>query len=133
MARKVKAKQRMDRKTLLAVGLLVILTLGLTYAPKLLAPKCPGNAYGTNNSNYAKYFSSPFCVSCWTQKPILEKLGAERGKEYLMEEFDADWCRNFASPYFIQGVPSFIINNTIVYGVQSQETLERLMNLEGSV
>lgn len=130
MARKIKTKkQNEDRKTVVALVVLVVLVIGLTYAPSFLAEDCPAKVYGTNKSNYVKYFSSPLCVACWTQKPILQKLATERGNEYLMEEFDVDWCRSAAAPHYIRGVPSFIINNTVVYGVQSQETLEKLMSV----
>ena len=114
--------------TYLALGTLFALLLAATYVPALLAGECPSAKYGANSDNTIKYFSSPFCIACWTQKPIIEKLAKEHGDSFLLEEYDADFCRQFAAPHPIFGVPSYLVNGTMVYGAQTEETLLSWVN-----
>lgn len=123
-------KKKSDKTVWWAAGGLVVLVAGLTYLPALFAADCPSKTYGSNNKTLIKYFSSPFCVSCWVQKPIIEKLANESGTQFLLEEYDVDACRGASKPHYIKGVPSFIINDTLLYGVQSEDALKREINFE---
>jgi len=110
-------------KVWVALGALILVILTINYAGALFSD-CPKHVYGTADKKI-KYFSSPLCVACWAQKPILEKVSAENNVSF--EEYDADFCREAAAPHYIRGVPSFIINDTVVYGLQTEEELKRLI------
>ncbi|MBI4146228.1 hypothetical protein HY489_02725 [Candidatus Woesearchaeota archaeon] len=113
-------------KTLLILALLFAVLLTLSVAPSMLA-ECPSRAYGTNNQTTIKYFSSPFCIACWHQKTELQRIAAENGDKFLVEEYDADLCASAAYPQRVMGVPAFIKNNNISYGFKNKEQLQQLI------
>ncbi len=106
----------------IAFALLVLIIIGVNVATGALS-NCPATTYGTSEKTI-KYFSSPLCVACWVQKPIVEKIAAE-GK-VTFEEYNIDFCRDAAAPHYIRGIPSFIVNSTVVYGLQTEEQLREL-------
>ncbi len=108
----------------LAIGLLILVIFAFNNIGRLFSSDCPAKTYGTAEK-HIKFFSSPFCVACWVQKPIVEKLAAE-GK-VAFEEYDADFCREAAAPHYVRGVPSFIINDTVFYGLRTEEQLRELI------
>jgi len=110
-------------KPWLAVTLLIFALLALQYAPRAFATNCPTHTYGTNNKTLIKYFSSPLCIACWSQKSLIEHLASTHGNRFLLEEYDADLCKESAAPHVILGVPAFIINDTVIYGAQNEEQL----------
>lgn len=111
----------------LALSLLIGLVLVLTFLPSILAVSCPSRTFGSNTAHVVKYFSSPLCVPCWYQKAELEKLTAERGDTFLIEEYDADFCASSAAPLRISGTPSFIVNGTALYGFRTAEELAKVI------
>ncbi len=101
-------------------GIIILVNFG----PLLLSNGCPGKTYG-NSTTVVKYFSSPFCLACWAQKPIIEKVAAE--KNVTFAEYDVDFCRDAAAPQYIRGVPAFIVNDNIKYGLQNEQQLRELV------
>lgn len=104
----------------IAVGLLILVILAFNNMGRLFSPGCPAKTYGTAEK-HIRYFSSPLCLACWVQKPIIEKVAAE-GK-ISFEEYNADFCREAAAPHYVRGVPSFMIGDKLVYGMQNEEQL----------
>jgi len=72
-----------------------------------------------------KYFSSPLCAACWIQKPIIESVVAT--EDITIEEYDRDFCKEAAAPHYVRGVPSFMVNDQMVYGLQSEEALKEMI------
>ena len=107
----------------IAVGLLVLVILAFNNIGRLFSSECPAHKYG-NAEKTIKYFSSPLCVACWVQKPIVEKIAAE--EKVSFEEYNVDFCREAAAPQYVRGVPSFLINDTLFYGLQTEEQLKEL-------
>ncbi len=108
----------------IALGILITVILAVNLVTSVFTDKnCPKNVYGTNNTTYIKYFSSPLCFACWLQKPVIEHLAAEKGDRFLLEEYDSDFCRDVAAPHYIRGVPAFLKNDTVIYGLQSEKEL----------
>ena len=105
---------------------LVLIILAINFSSAIFAT-CPNNIYGSNNKTYIKYFSSPLCIACWAQKPIIEKVAKEQGDAFLLEEYSVDFCREAAQPYVIRGVPAFLIKDKIIYGLQSEEALREII------
>jgi predicted DsbA family dithiol-disulfide isomerase len=101
-------------------ALIILVNLG----PMLLSSGCPGKTYG-NSTTVVKYFSSPLCLACWAQKPIIEKVAADGNVTF--EEYDSDFCRDAASPHYVRGVPAFIVNDTIKYGLRTEEQLREMV------
>lgn len=110
-------------KVWIALVALILVILTINYAGAIFSD-CPKHVYGASEKKI-KYFSSPLCIACWTQKPILEKVSAEN--DLAFEEYDMDFCRGAAAPLYVKGVPAFIVNNTIIYGLQKEEQLKRMM------
>ncbi len=109
----------------IAFAILVSIIIGVNIATGALSSQnCPANIYGSSDK-HIKFFSSPLCVACWVQKPIVEKIAAE-GK-VTFEEYNVDFCRDAAAPHYIRGIPSFIVNSTVVYGLQTEEQLRELV------
>ncbi len=112
----------------IAFGILVIIILTINYAGAIFSNgNCPKKVYGTNNANTIKYFSSPLCLACWIQKKEIETVTAEMGDKFLLEEYDADFCREAAAPHYIRGVPAFMKGDKITYGLQSEEALKEMI------
>ncbi len=107
----------------IAVGLLILVILAFNNMGRLFSTDCPTKVYGTAEK-HVKYFSSPFCVACWVQKPIVEKIAAE-GK-VAFEEYNSDFCQEAAAPHYVRGVPSFLIDGKLTYGLQNEEQLKEL-------
>jgi len=111
-------------KAWVALGILVGLIILINFSGKLFSGNCPEQMHG-NGSKTVKYFSSPFCMACWAQKPIIEKVAAEENVTF--EEYDVDFCREAAAPHYVRGVPSFMVNDTIKYGLQNEQQLKELI------
>ena len=112
----------------IALGILIMIVLAVNFAGAIVTNKnCPKDAYGSNNATHIKYFSSPLCAACWVQKPIIQKLADEQGDKFLLEEYNADFCRDAAAPHYIRGVPGFMIDGRIVYGLQTEEALKEMI------
>lgn len=112
-------------KGLIAFVILIIVIVLITYADSFFGTNCPKETMGNQSAAITvKYFSSPFCIACWRQKPILTELFAENGNKFYLEEYDVDFCRDAAAPHYVTGVPSFIIEDKLIYGLQSKEQLE---------
>lgn len=107
----------------IAFGILVGLILLVNFGPLFLASGCPSKTYG--NGSVVKYFSSPFCLACWAQKPIIERVAA--AENVTFEEYDVDFCRDAAAPHYIRGVPAFKVGDTIKYGLQNEEQLREMV------
>lgn len=105
--------------------LFAVLSAG-ALATNLLAPECPGKTMGEGKI-VIKYFSSPFCVACWAQKPVLEEFAADHGSEVRIEEYTAEFCGHAAAPHVVRGVPSFVINDTMILGGLPRESLEQVI------
>jgi len=111
-----------------ALGLLVVIVLTINFATARFSDNsCPKDVYGSNNSTKIAYFSSPLCVACWAQKPIIKKLAAEHGDKFVIEEYDVDLCRDAAAPHYIRGVPAFIVDDKVYYGLRSEEILKEMI------
>ena len=108
----------------IAFGILVALLILVNFAPYFLASGCPGKTYGSGGT-VIKYFSSPFCLACWTQKPIVETVAASENVTF--EEYDVDFCREAAAPHYIRGVPAFKKDDTIKYGLRNEEQLREMV------
>ena len=89
-----------------------------------MASGCPSKQYG-NGSSVVKYFSSPFCLACWAQKPIIENVAATENVTF--EEYDVDFCRDAAAPHYVRGVPAFKVGDTIKYGLQNEQQLKEMV------
>ncbi len=112
----------------IAFGILVVIIFVVQFAGAILSGgSCPKNIYGANSENKIKYFSSPLCIACWAQKPIINRMAADNGDKFLMEEYDVDLCRESAAPHYIRGIPAFIVNGTVIYGLQSEEALKGMI------
>jgi len=112
----------------IALGLLIGLIFGVQFVVAVFAnANCPAKTYGSNNATVIKYFSSPLCTACWVQKPILENFAAEYGDEMMIEEYNADYCRDAAAPHIVQGVPAFLVDGKLIYGLQNKEALEEMI------
>jgi predicted DsbA family dithiol-disulfide isomerase len=107
----------------IAAGLLILVILAFSNIGRLFSTECPAKTYG-NSEKHVKYFSSPLCIACWMQKPIIEKISAE-GK-VTFEEYNADFCQSAAAPHYVRGVPSFLVNGKLIYGMQTEEQLREL-------
>ncbi len=125
MLNKYKYCMRFDKnmKVWIALGALILVILTINYAGAFFSD-CPRHVYGTSEKKI-KYFSSPLCLACWTQKPILEKVSSEDNVSF--EEYDVDFCREAASPHYVRGIPAFIVNNTVIYGLQTEEQLKGMI------
>ena len=121
-----KKKGISHKKVWFAFGGLVALIFTISFVPSLFARDCPEKTYGENNTTYVKYFSSPLCAACWLQIPIIEKIAAENGNRFLLEEYDVDYCRQAASPYYVRGVPAFLVNYAVTCGLQTEEQLKKI-------
>ncbi len=108
----------------IAFGILAALLIIVNFAPLLFASGCPGKKYG-NGETVVKYFSSPFCLACWAQKPIIENVAATENVTF--EEYDVDFCREAAAPHYIRGVPAFKKDDTIKYGLRNEEQLREMV------
>ncbi|MEM3154568.1 MAG: thioredoxin family protein [Candidatus Woesearchaeota archaeon] len=108
----------------IAFGILAAVILLINFGPLLLSNNCPKKTYGAGGETI-KYFSSPFCLACWVQKPVIEKVAAEQ--DVTFEEYDVDFCREAAKPHYVRGVPAFKINDTIKYGLRNEEQLLELI------
>ncbi len=111
----------------IAFAALIIIILAINFSSALFISDCPKKTYGTNNATRIKYFSSPLCFACWVQKQNIEKVEAEMGDRFMIEEYDADFCREAAAPQYVRGVPAFIINDTIIYGLQDEKALKEMI------
>ena len=108
-----------------ALGVLVGLILAVNFASSILAERnCPEKTYGTGEK-HIKYFSSPLCMACWVEKPIVKHLAEDSNVTF--EEYNVDFCRDSAAPYYIRGVPAFLIGDKIIYGFQSEDALEEMI------
>lgn len=107
--------------------MLVSIAAFMEYAGTYIPSNCPGNTYGNNNSSVIKYFSSPFCVACWAQKDVIETFVLTHGDTVQLQEYDVDLCPDASKPHAIRGVPAFIANDTVVYGLQQHEQLEAMI------
>jgi len=113
-------------KGLIAFVILILVIVLITYADRFFGTNCPKETMGNQSATITvKYFSSPFCIACWAQKPELAKLVNEHGQRFSLEEYDVDFCRDAAAPHYVRGVPSFIIEDKLIYGLQSKEQLEQ--------
>jgi len=107
-----------------ALGLLILVIIGVNFTSALMADgKCPKDVYGTGEKT-VKYFSSPMCVACWIQKPIIKAVA---GEDVTIEEYDVDMCREAAAPHYVRGVPAFMVDGKIVYGLQEEDALRELI------
>ena len=109
-------------RAIIAFAALIAIIALISYAGAIVGG-CPDNKYGTGNKTI-KYFSSPLCVACWTQKPIMERVALEG--ELSFEEYNVDFCRDAAAPNYIRGVPAFMTNDKVYYGLQNEEQLRNL-------
>lgn len=107
-----------------AFWILAALIIIVNFGPLLLSSGCPSKTYG-NSTKVIRYFSSPFCLKCWAQKPIIEKVAAEENVTFA--EYDVDFCRSAAAPQYVRAVPAFIVNDTIKYGLQTEEQLREMV------
>ena len=107
----------------IAVGLLVLVILAFNNIGRLFSSECPAHKYG-NAEKTIKYFSSPLCVACWVQKPIIEKVAAEGNLAF--EEYNSDFCQQAAAPHYVRGVPSFMVGDKLIYGLQNEEQLREM-------
>jgi len=110
----------------IATGALVVIVLALSFGGKVLA-NCPKATYGSGEKEI-KYFSSPLCVACWSQKPIIEKFAAENGEKFTLKEYNSDFCREEAAPHIIQGVPAFMVDGIMIYGLQDEQKLREMIS-----
>ncbi len=111
----------------IAFAALIMIILAINFSSALFISDCPKKTYGTNNATRIKYFSSPLCFACWVQKPVIEKVAAEQGDKFMIEEYDADFCREAAAPQYVRGVPAFLANGKIKYGLQSEEQIKEMI------
>jgi predicted DsbA family dithiol-disulfide isomerase len=107
----------------IAAGLLILVILAFSNVGRLFSTECPAHKYG-NGEKTIKYFSSPLCVACWVQKPIIEKVAAE--EKLSFEDYNADFCREAAAPHYVRGVPSFLVGDRLIYGLQNEEQLRAM-------
>lgn len=107
----------------IALGLLVLVIIAFNNIGRLFSAECPANKYG-NGEKTIRYFSSPLCIACWMQKPIIEKVAAEGNVAF--EEYNSDFCQSAAAPHYVRGVPSFLVKGKLVYGMQTEEQLREL-------
>jgi predicted DsbA family dithiol-disulfide isomerase len=108
-----------------AFGVLVMIILAVNFAGAIFSGGCPKNTYG-NGEKRIKYFSSPLCLACWFQKEEIKQLVAEKN-DIAIEEYDVDFCREAAAPQYVRGVPAFLINDTIYYGLRTKEQLTEMI------
>jgi thiol-disulfide isomerase/thioredoxin len=111
-------------KAWIAFWILVGIIILFNFGPRLFSNGCPSKTYG-NGTTVVKYFSSPFCLKCWAQKPIIEKVAAEENVTFA--EYDVDFCREAAAPRYVRAVPAFIVNDTIKYGLRTEEQLREMV------
>lgn len=105
-----------------AIAALIMVILAIEVLPRAFSMNCPKNTYGTGEK-VVKYFSSPLCVACWVQKPIIEEIAAEGQVKF--EEYDSDFCGQHASPHSVRGVPAFIVGDKINYGLHDEQALRK--------
>jgi predicted DsbA family dithiol-disulfide isomerase len=115
-------------KVWIALTALVLLIISVQVISSVFASKsCPSNMYGTNEAKKIKYFSSPLCLACWMQKPMIENVAKEIGDQFMLEEYNVDFCREAAAPHYIRGVPAFLVNDTVLYGVYPEESIKKMI------
>jgi len=106
-----------DMKLYVALFLVVLLAVFLTYLPAILAVDCPQASYGTGDFAI-NYYSSPLCITCYAQKSTLNELKTD--DRLTITEYNADFCPQGRA---IRGVPAFEVNGTVHYGLQEKETI----------
>lgn len=108
----------------IAFVILITVILSIQYLPAAFGSGCPKNTYGAGEKT-VKYFSSPLCVACWMQKPIIEKVAADANIKF--EEYDADFCQQAAAPNYVKGVPAFIYEDKMSYGLHDEDALRKVI------
>ena len=127
------ARKRPRKSSILSL-ILLIAVIAL-FVRMLTAPstaQCPRSREGNENASLIiKYFDSPYCAACWTEKPILEKLVKEHRSLFLLEKYDIDDCKKIARSKGIGGPPGWIFNSsgneTIHVGFIPEEVLTEII------
>ncbi len=95
------------------IGIIAISYLLIT-KEKIDRTKCPYKIEGNITANLTiKYIDSPYCMWCWIEEIVLEKLLDEKGGSFKLEKYDINYCKDITSKYKFSGTPSFVfsVNN----------------------
>jgi len=100
---------------LLVVSLIILLIIGYyettSSSDKFGKKQCPYTIEGNTNASFKiMYIDSPYCVWCWVEEPILERLVKKKGHILSLEKYDIRYCKDIVTKYRILGTPSFVFS-----------------------
>jgi len=75
------------------------------------------------NWKFTRNYQPNLCPYCGKNAVQTDSSVAEKGGEFTLEEYDADFCRDAAAPHYVRGVPAFMVDDKLVYGLQEKEAL----------
>lgn len=88
----------------------ILFTKGLS-SSNVDRTKCPYKVEGNLNASFViKYIDSPYCVWCWFEEPILEKMVETKGNSFKLEKYDIRYCTDIVNKYGFSGTPSFVFS-----------------------
>lgn len=98
------------------IALIIILYFAIGLKTGAVGEKtCPdktnGPAFGNANLTIL-YFGNPFCVYCWIEDPILERLSERHKNVMRYEHYDNRYCINMTQAYGIYAVPGFVFKTS---------------------
>jgi thiol:disulfide interchange protein len=99
--------------------------------------RCPHAVEGNPNASVViSYFEASYCVTCWFEKPVLEKVVKEHGDKFMLQRFDADGCNALMRQNGLVGVPGWVFNrsgnSTKRMGFVSEEELVAIVTKSNS-
>jgi len=110
--------------TLFVIFIILIL---LAREGVIFKKQCPEAIQGNPEAGLKiKYFSNPFCPSCWKQEIILKDTLDKYGDFLLLERYDYRYCKKEWNQYGLKTVPGFSIeqdNKTEIFGSMLDEKL----------
>lgn len=80
-------------------------SVGVKACPDKTSGPMPGKSRLT-----IQYFGNPFCVYCWIEDPIMERLAVRHQAVLRYEHYDNRYCTNMTQAYGIYAVPGFVFN-----------------------
>jgi thiol-disulfide isomerase/thioredoxin len=90
---------------------LIILFITTNFSLGADRKTCPYEVEGNLDADLViKYIDSPYCVYCWLEEPILNRLVETKGDSFRLERYDIRYCNEIVEKYRFSGTPSFVFS-----------------------